>query len=179
MLRNLLRRNRSPILNDPKKPHPTVFAPELIAMIEAGAGLIIGTVDGDGNPRGIRAWGAWVVDADAGTLRVMFTGDDRAVVDNLAGRKVAVTAADVRTLRSVQAKGRVVAVGQPTAAELELAERQTESFFMGVHETDGNPIELLRAMLPSTQLVLEMIVDEQYDQTPGPTAGSALQIGRT
>ena len=30
-------------------------------------------------------------------------------------------------------------------------------------------------MRPCTHLVIEMIVDEQYDQTPGPTAGTALQ----
>jgi hypothetical protein len=156
-----------------------VFAPELITMIEAGAGLVIGTVDGDGNPRGVRAWGAWVVGADAGSVRVVFTGDDQSVVDNLEGRNVALTAADVRTLRCVQVKGRVVAVGQPTATELAVAERQTESFFAAVHESDGNPIDVLRTMLPTTQLVLEMIVDEQYDQTPGPTAGTALQAGQT
>jgi hypothetical protein len=148
-------------------------------MIEAGAGLILGTVGDDGAPRGVRAWGAWVVDPDEQRLRVVLTGDDPTVVANLEGRKVAVTAGNVRNLRSVQLKGRVVDVEHPTPADMEIAERHTQRFFEAVHDTDGNPLELLRVMLPSTHLVIEMIVDEQYDQTPGPTAGSALQGGRS
>jgi hypothetical protein len=156
-----------------------VFASELISMIEAGAGLLLGTAGDDGAPRGIRAWGAWVVDPDEQRLRVVFTGDDPVVVANLEGRKVAVTAANVRTVRSVQLKGRVVSVAEPTPADMEITDRHTEVFFRAVHDTDGNPIEMLNVMLPRTHLVLEMIVDEQYDQTPGPTAGAALQAERT
>ena len=155
-----------------------MFASELMSMIEDGAGLLIGTVSADGAPRGVRAWAAWVVDSDEHRLRVVFSADDPVVVASLDGRKVAVTAANVRNLRSVQLKGRVISVEQPTPADLEITECQTECFFTAVHETDGNPIELLHVLLPSTWLVLEMIVDEQYDQTPGPTAGSALQAGR-
>ncbi|HEX6659109.1 MAG TPA: pyridoxamine 5'-phosphate oxidase family protein [Ilumatobacter sp.] len=156
-----------------------MFASELTTMIDAGAGLIVGTVDGNGAPRGVRAWAAWVVDPDAQRLRVVLTGDDRDVVANLADGRVALTAADVRTLRSVQMKGRVSSIDEPTPADLELAEFQTERFFVAVSQTDGNPMEMLVSMLPSTRIALEMIVDEQYDQTPGPTAGTALQAGRT
>jgi len=156
-----------------------MFAAELTTMIESGAGLVIGTAAADGTPRGVRAWGAWIVDPEEQRLRVVFTGDDQTLVDNLEGRKVAVTAADVRTVRSVQLKGRVVSVEQPTPADIEITERQTTSFFEGVNATDGNPIELLDVMRPCTHLVIEMIVDEQYDQTPGPTAGTALQSGPT
>jgi hypothetical protein len=148
-------------------------------MIEAGAGLLLGTASDDGAPRGIRAWAAWVVDPDERRLRVVFTGDDPTIVANLENRKVAVTAANVRTVRSVQMKGRVLSVGEPTAADMEITDRQTRWFFQAVHDTDGNPLEMLNVMLPSTHLALEMIVEEQYDQTPGPTAGTALQAERT
>jgi hypothetical protein len=156
-----------------------VFASELIAMIEAGAGLVVGTVGEDGAPRGIRAWAAWVVDHDEQRIRVVLTGDDPTVVARLEGCNVAVTAGNVRTLQSVQLKGRVSGVEQPTAADMEITERHIAWFFQAVHDTDGNPIELLQVMRPSTHLVLEMVVDEQYDQTPGPTAGHALQTRRT
>ena len=155
-----------------------MFASEFISMVEAGAGLIVGAVTADGAPRGVRAWAAWVVDPVEHRVRVVFTGDDPDVAGSIEGHKVAVTAANVRNLRSVQLKGTVVAVEQPTPDDLEIAKSQTECFFNAVHETDGNPLELLRSMLPITQLALEMIVDEQYDQTPGPTAGTALQVGR-
>ena len=155
-----------------------MFASELMSMIEDGAGLLVGTADGDGAPRGVRAWAAWVVDADEQRVRVVFSGDDPAVIASVEGRKVAVTGANVRTYRSVQLKGRVVSVGQPTAEDMEITERQTEWFFAAVHQTDGNPIELLHAMLPCSYLVIEMIVDAQFDQTPGPTAGTALGTPR-
>lgn len=155
-----------------------MFASEFISMIEAGAGLIVGAVTPDGAPRGVRAWAAWVVDPVEQRVRVVFTGDDPDVAGSLEGRKVAVTAANVRNLRSVQLKGRVVTVEDPTPADLEITERQVERFFTAVHEIDGNPMELLRSLLPVTQLALEMVVDEQYDQTPGPTAGSALGAAR-
>jgi Pyridoxamine 5'-phosphate oxidase len=154
-----------------------VFASELTTMIDAGAGLVVGTVDAQGTPRGVRAWAAWVVDPDAQRLRVVLTGDDREVVANLADGRVALTAADVRTLRSVQMKGRVVAVDEPNAADLELAELQTDRFFVAVSQSDGNPMEMLRLLLPSERVVIEMVVEEQYDQTPGPTAGTAIQAG--
>jgi hypothetical protein len=144
-------------------------------MTEAGAGLVVGTVDRAGTPRGIRAWSARVVDAETQRLRIVLTADDHQVVENLAVGRVAFTAADVRTLRSVQLKGRVVSVEAPTQDDVELSRVQTDLFFAAVVETDGNPLLHLELMLPAEMVAIEMIVDEQYDQTPGPTAGSALR----
>jgi hypothetical protein len=157
---------------------PTMFGSELTSMIEAGAGLILGTVDDDGAPRGIRAWGARVVDVEARRVRIVLTADDRRVVDNLAGGKAAFTAADVRTLRSVQLKGRVVTVEPPTPDDVALTRSQIDRFFEVVNKTDGNPLEQLELMLPTEMVAIEVVVDEEYDQTPGPTAGAALRQGR-
>jgi hypothetical protein len=157
---------------------PTMFGSELTSMIEAGAGLILGTVDGDGAPRGIRAWGARVVDVDGQRVRIVLTADDRRVVDNLAGGKAAFTAADVRTLRSVQLKGRVVIVEPPTPDDVELTRAQIDRFFEAVNQTDGNPLEQMELMLPTEMVAIEVLVEEEYDQTPGPAAGAALRQGR-
>jgi hypothetical protein len=157
---------------------PTMFGSELTNMIEAGAGLILGTVDGDGAPRGIRAWGARVVDVDGQRVRIVLTADDRRVVDNLAGGKAAFTAADVRTLRSVQLKGRVVIVEPPTPDDVEVTRAQIDRFFEAVNQTDGNPLEQMELMLPTEMVAIEVLVEEEYDQTPGPAAGAALRQGR-
>jgi hypothetical protein len=156
-----------------------VFETELNEIMEKGAGLVIGTVSADGEPRGARAWSAAVIDADPPRLRVVFTADDPVVVANLESGSVAFTAADVCTFRSMQLKGRVLSVGSPTEADLALAERLTDTFFYAVHITDGNPLELLDRVRPVEVAVLEMTVEEQFDQTPGPDAGARIGTGRT
>jgi hypothetical protein len=161
-----------------RKDRPTVFGSELTTMIEAGAGLVVGTVDRNGAPRGIRAWGARVVDVEDQRVRIVLTADDRRIVDNLRLGRAAFTAADVRTLRSVQLKGRVVTVEPPTSEDVELTRSQIDRFFEVVNETDGNPLEQLELMLPTEMVAIEVVVDEEYDQTPGPMAGAALRQGR-
>jgi hypothetical protein len=156
---------------------PSMFGSELTTMIEAGAGLIVGTVDSEGAPRGIRAWGARVVDVEGQRVRIVLTADDRRIVDNLSLGRAAFTAADVRTLRSVQLKGRVVTVEPPTPDDVALTRSQIDRFFEVVNKTDGNPLEQLELMLPTEMVAIEVVVDEEYDQTPGPTAGAALRQG--
>ncbi len=157
-----------------------MFEAELTAMIDAGAGLIVGTVDDGGEPRATRAWGAAADPASPGVLRVAVTADDDVTVRNLApGALVAVTGADVRTLRSVQVKGRILATAAPTEGDLRMVDEQTERFLVGIHETDGNPIELLRRMLPRRIVMIEVDVSGVYDQTPGPDAGTALEAERS
>lgn len=151
-----------------------VFGADLMAMIEAGAGLLVGTASPDGEPRAARAWAATVVDPTARRLRVAVSGDDPLTVANLASGRVAVTGADVRTYRSVQCKGRVVAVEPPSAEDVELVRTQSTRFFEAIHLVDGNPIELLRRILPHELVVIEVVVEEEFDQTPGPQAGAAL-----
>jgi hypothetical protein len=155
-----------------------VAGTELIALIEAGSGLVVGTVGADGEPRAIRAWGASLLDEAGQRVRVVMSGDDPVTTTNLAATgTIALTAADVRTFRSVQFKGRVVATSAPTPADLELAARGTEAFFRAVNETDGDPLEQLQRLLPHAMLAVEFVVDEVYDQTPGPRAGTPVPQG--
>ena len=57
------------------------FATELVMILETGAGLVVGTVSADGEPRADRAWAASVVDADSRRLRFVMSADDPAVVE--------------------------------------------------------------------------------------------------
>jgi hypothetical protein len=150
------------------------FASELLEMLGTGAGLVVGTVSSTGEPRADRAWAASVVDAETCRLRFVMSADSADVVENLQSRWVSLTGAEAVTYQSVQLKGRPVLVEAPTAADLELARVQSEVFFESVHRTDGNPVELLRRMLPHAMVAVEMIVEESFDQTPGPAAGRVL-----
>ena len=154
------------------------FATELMSIMRTGGGLIVGTVSADGWPRADRAWAVSVVDAETHRIRFVMSADDVAVVDNLQSGKVSLTGAEVSTYQSIQLKGRPVVVEPPTSADIELARDQSETFFEAIHRTDGNPLEALRRMLPHEMVAVEMIVEESFDQTPGPSAGHSLAAAR-
>jgi hypothetical protein len=150
------------------------FASELMAMIDSGAGLVVATVSDDGEPRADRAWAAAVVDENRRRVRFVMSADDPAVVRNLEAGSVSLTGAEVVTYQSIQLKGRPVVVEPPTDDDVEMARVQTASFFAAVHRADGNPVEALSRMLPLQMVAVEMIVEETFDQTPGPSAGAVI-----
>jgi hypothetical protein len=150
------------------------FALELMAMIDSGAGLVVGTASDEGEPRADRAWAAAVLDEQARRVRFVMSADDPAVVRNLEAGSVSLTGAEVVTYQSIQLKGRPVVVEPPTADDIEMARVQTATFFDAVHRVDGNPLESLWRMLPLQMVAVEMIVEETFDQTPGPAAGAVI-----
>jgi hypothetical protein len=98
--------------------------------------------------------------------------DDEVTVDNVApGAIVAVTGADVRTLRSVQLKGCVRLVEPPVADDLALAAEHSQRFIDAVTAVDGLSPDLLRRMLPYEVVCVELEIDDRFDQSPGPAAG--------
>lgn len=153
------------------------FGSDLVRMIDAGTGLVVGTVSADGEPRAHRAWAAWLIDAESKRIRFVMSGDDADLVDHLESGAVSLTGADVVTYQSAQFKGRPVIIEAPTQEDIDLAVEHSEAFFEAIHRTDGNPLELLRRMLPHRMISVEMIVEEAFDQTPGPKAGAALNDG--
>ncbi len=151
-----------------------MFGSQLAAITASGGGLVVGTVSADGEPRAVRAWSAVLRSEADARLRVVMSADDTVSVENLANGRVAVTIADVRTFHSLQLKGPVVSTEEATPEDLEEMRIQSDTFLTAVHETDGNPLEGLRRMLPHEVVVFEMLVEDVYDQTPGPEAGVAL-----
>ena len=147
---------------------------ELVELLGPGCGIVVATVGPDGEPRATRGWVVRVTDPATRRIRLVVTADDPVSVSNLAVGRIAVTGADVRTLRSAQLKGSVVAVEPPTADDLAELTADSERFFAEIHDTDGTPIELQRRLLPHEVLAVEIAVDELYDQSPGPVAGSAV-----
>jgi hypothetical protein len=112
-------------------------------------------------------------------VRIVLSADDPVVVESLAGGFVAVTGADVRTLRSHQMKGRVQVVERATDADVAMMAAHSTAFMEAVHQVDGNPISELQRLLPNSVVVIEIVVDELYDQSPGPHAGAPVARERT
>ena len=153
-----------------------MIEPEVVALLESGASTMIGTVDADGKPAGMHAVGIKIL--DDGTLRVAINAEEPEILENLRTTGVvALGATDVPTLRSVQVKGRALAVEPVTAEDRIRAEHYLATFFQAVHDTDGTPLELLARLVPRDLVALVMTVEELYDQTPGPQAGASLMPG--
>jgi hypothetical protein len=152
-----------------------LLAPETVTFLEGGRALIVGTVDADGAPHASRAFGITFVGSDPPEARLVLDAGDTVALAHLASTgAIAVTGGDVRTLQSIQFKGRAVAIDPATEADREQARVQTDEFFAAVHETDHTPFEHLETLRPRDYAVCTVRVVEVYDQTPGPGAGSSM-----
>jgi hypothetical protein len=153
---------------------------EMAGFLESGCGLIVGLVRPDGVPFPFRAWGLDVLDASAGTVRVLVPAGELARVgvdrDELAGASIAVTGSDVRTLHTVQLKGTIDAVSDVGPDDLKRARRHTSAFFDVIVELDQIPRASLERMVPVDYVAVALTVAEAYDQTPGPGAGARMPV---
>ena len=149
---------------------------DFLEHLDAGASLIVGTSNGHGEPRATRAWAAHIVEPEPLLIRVVVTADDPVTVANLSpGGSVAVTGCDVRTLRSVQVKGRVRSIAPADAADLAIVADHSRKFLEAVRDTDRAAIEMVARILPRTFVGVEIEVDQRFDQSPGPVAGRLLE----
>jgi hypothetical protein len=153
---------------------PSPIAREIVAHLESPVSVIVGAVAPDGSPLAAHCCGARVL--DGGTqVRVTVNGEERELLADLGATAVAaVSATEVPTLRSIQLKGRIVAVEEATAEDRIRTEQWRAGFFALVHEVDGVAVELLEHVMPLELAAFVLEVDEVYDQTPGPQAGSRL-----
>ena len=112
---------------------PRVLSAELVAFLESGGGVLVGAVDADGQPCSSRGWGLHVTDPATGAIRLIIDADDPELLADLGGGgAIAVTVSDIRTLRSVQLKGRVAAIEPMTAIDRALARQHVDTFFGAV-----------------------------------------------
>jgi hypothetical protein len=159
-----------------------VISQEMTAFLESGCGLIIGLPSADGAPIASRGWGLTVVaDGPEGDdhLRLLVgTSDERPVRQMRPGTSIAVTGSDVRTLQSVQVKGRILSVVAAEDADRARAQRYCDDFLGVVAEIDHLPRSLLARLVPDEYLACVITLDELFDQTPGPRAGSHIPAMR-
>lgn len=152
----------------------------LSAFLESGCSTIVGTVTPSGEPYATRGWGTEVLSGDPPRIRVLVGAGAFSAIGRHSGDgatfAIAVTGADVRTLRSVQLKGTAHDLEAPTAADLERSARFCDAFFGDVEAVDGIARDRLDRLVPADLLALTVDVAELYDQTPGPAAGTPLTV---
>lgn len=146
---------------------------ELESLLEAGCALIVGTVAVDGSPDATRGWGVRIESEDR--LRVLVGVEAATSLDNLrATGAVAITATDLATNTSLQLKGHSDSVDGATDDDRSCAAQFIANLSKVAREIVGTPEELLGRLAPVDVVAFEMMVQERFDQTPGPAAGRSL-----
>jgi hypothetical protein len=150
-----------------------MFDDDTIHFFESGCAMIVAVVTDDGAPHATRGWGLDVV--EPGRVRVLVDADEPVTLAGLAdGRAVAVTSSSVRTLRSLQLKGRAERRAAGTDADRARMERFCDQFWADVEDIHGTPRDLLDRMTPTRLVSVEIVVEDVFNQTPGPSAGRAF-----
>jgi hypothetical protein len=154
---------------------PPVLDPGVIEFIHGGVAVGVATRDDGLRPEFARGWGP-AVSADGRSLKLCVSAPagSRMRANLESNGALAVGFSPPTIARAVQVKGVASLVGVPDAADLERVERHVSSF-VAEAERVGAPAELSRRMFVGTGLLtVEFLVDEVFDQTPGPTAGRRL-----
>ena len=150
---------------------------ETAALLGGGCALILGSVSPDGRPHAVRGWGIDALDGEPLRLRILLDRHEEEAIANLGpGRAVAITVADVTTLRSVQFKGSSGGVVPAPDEAPETMALYVDQFFHDIESTDGTPRAALERFTPDPAELVAVLVDvaEQFDQTPGPGAGRSV-----
>jgi hypothetical protein len=155
----------------------------LFDLLESGSSsLVVGVLDPDGEPFATRAWGLQVLSADPMSLRVLLPTGSLARIGRSSGDgssfPMALTAADVPTLQSLQVKGTARDLDDVTDEDLARFDAYREEFFRVINRTDGYDPEVLERWAPTDLTACTMDVRETFDQSPGPGAGAPVQIGQ-
>jgi len=152
----------------------SVLTSAAVSLLERGTSIIVATTDSDGRPFACRAWAVDVVDEG---IRVLMPSDETIAFANLTEtRRYALNACDVRTLESVQVKGVLVRIEEESAADRRRAGRHVDEFAHEIHDTDGFDEGVIKRMVHSEYVPVVLTVEELWDQTPGPNAGSAITV---
>jgi hypothetical protein len=142
--------------------------------LDSGVSMVGASADDQLVPEVFRMWGAAV--DDGGELRAVISSDARQTFGHARkGSLLCMTFADVLNLRSIQVKGRCTRDAElPGPADLAMMERYEAVLFPKVAPDNGASLELLQAIRPRSVFAVTILVEEAYEQTPGPAAGTAF-----
>jgi hypothetical protein len=136
--------------------------------------IVVATRDDDLRPLLGRGWGASL--SGTSLLRLCVDAPEgspfRAALAER--REIAVTFARPSTYRSLQVKGSVSAVGEPTAGQLTLVDRHAAAFSADAEHIGVAPRMIVRMLDRPSLVAVTLAIEEVYDQTPGAAAGDRL-----
>jgi hypothetical protein len=147
----------------------------LSKCLEPGVSVIVGSVDAAGNPSCCRAVGLRSSDGLATATVYVPVATSRETMANVASTgKVAVVTTHPISHCATQLKGVVRQTREASDDEEPFVVGHLGSFG-GVLNTIGYPPRLTRAITHWPAYALEIRVEEIYEQSPGPKAGTRLR----
>jgi hypothetical protein len=143
-------------------------------LIREGVAVVVGTRDASLRPAVTRGWGPSLRDDGAALTLIVDAPEGSPTRANLGGGSpVAVTLSRPTSYATIQLKGPVVKVREPSDAELASMRAHVEAFVIEAVAM-GMQAAIARRIVGDEMVVVEMAVAERYDQTPGPGAGRRL-----
>jgi hypothetical protein len=144
--------------------------------LEPGVSLLVGSVDAHGAPLCCRAVALRAGDDNLTTVTAYVPlAISQDTIANLAStHRIAITVTDVVSHGSTQLKGLVTNVRLARDDEAPMV-RQQLARFADVVEALGLPKRVMQTISVWPAFAIDVAVEEAYDQTPGPRAGSRVQ----
>jgi hypothetical protein len=140
----------------------------------AGTSVLVGTVDAEGFPSCCRGIAVTTRDDfDSVTVYVPAATGQETVANVATTRRIAVGCSNPIEHTSVQIKGVTRSVRVASSDELQLVSTRLQQF-AEVLESIGLPRRLSRSLTHWPAFAIDVSVEEVFDQTPGPQAGTML-----
>jgi hypothetical protein len=149
---------------------------DLVAFLRGPTSAFLGSADAMGTPDATRIVGMTAI--GEARLRILISAQAETARRNaVVGARVAVLVTDITSYRSVQWKGRVVAVEARSPGDTVLIDQHI-SAFRGSSEKVGISAAEVWKLFAIDGVPLTVEVEESWDQTPGPHAGHSIQAAR-
>jgi len=155
-----------------------VLPPALVPFLEGGNSLLVGTCDAQRMPQVARAVGVKVsADRDKLTLFLPERSATRALCALGQVPLIAMTASEPPTHRTVQIKGKVLALRHPTDDEQAWVLSYPDRF-ADVVAYAGLARATVKRLHVWPARAVDIEITHVFDQTPGPQAGGPLDLQR-
>jgi hypothetical protein len=147
---------------------------EIAAFVHGGVAIVAATRDDDLRPEITRGWGP-ALSPDGRELRICLSAapGSRTIANLERNGAFAANFTLPTTYRSIQIKGDVRELGDPTDADL-LRAGEHLAAFVGEAAQVGVPRAIGSRFAERPFIAVTVVIRELYDQTPGAGAGSAL-----
>jgi hypothetical protein len=143
--------------------------------LDAGNSVLVATVDAQNTPSCCRAIAIQSTDnLESATIYLPIATSQQIIQDAATTRRIAVAATNIIDHCSTQLKGTVRTARVAGDEEMAFVRSRLQAF-ADVIEGIGVPRRTARTLAHWPAFALEMRVDEIFDQTPGPNAGSRLK----
>ena len=152
-----------------------MISERLRKCIEPGSSIVIGTADSERMPSCCRAIAITTNDEfETVTVYVPAATTHQTMANIATTRRVAVTCSRIPSHESTQIKGVTRAVRLAPPSEHAFLEQRLDAL-AEAFEMIGAPRSLIRNMTFWPAYAIDLSVEEVFDQTPGPKAGTTLK----